>query len=263
MLLHSFAFLPYGWFCKLSGEERPWGSLPAFASGDVATRIPSITAGHSLSPRSCARTAIGRPCSLLSPGWGAIRGFHVPLAEVRRVRCLLLIGKRMGHERAWSKRCSHLHYHFGSSVVATSACSTLRSLAQVQISSPYRLSSAHPACGCQKGMLLTIDTPHVAVLRCIVRVALDSDSLIHPVTRVVPSVSAGTTPTSDFVSHRPVVDRLTADAKFRGNLGQFDPASEQQHTCGPGPRVAMFVVHGQLLQRLILGFGQFYDTLHR
>jgi hypothetical protein len=25
----------------------------------------------------------------------------------------------------------------------------------------------------------------------------------------------------------------------------------------------MFVVHGQLLQRLILGFGQFYDTLHR
>src|SRR6202040_4481194 len=66
VLLHSFAFLPYRWFCKLSGEERPWGSLPAFASGDVATHIPSITVGHSLFPRSCARTAMGRPRSLLS-----------------------------------------------------------------------------------------------------------------------------------------------------------------------------------------------------
>ena len=205
---------------------------------------------------------MGRPCSLLSP-MGAIRGFHVPLAEVRRVRCLLLIGRRVGHERAWAKRCSRLRYRFGPGVLATSACSTLRSLSQIQMFSPYRLSSAHPACGCQKGMLLTIDTPHVAVLRCIVRVALDSDSLIHPVTRVVPSVSAGTTPTSDFVSHRPVVDRLAAHAKLGGNLGQLDPASEQQHACGPGASVAMLVIHGQLLQRLILGFGQFYDTLHR
>jgi propionate CoA-transferase len=62
---------------------------------------------------------------------------------------------------------------------------------------------------------------------------------------------------------RPVVDRLTTDAKLRGNLGQLHPASEQQHACGPGARVAMFVVHGQLLQHLILGFGQFYDALHR
>ena len=62
---------------------------------------------------------------------------------------------------------------------------------------------------------------------------------------------------------RPVVDRLPADAKLGGNLGQLDPASEQQHACVPGARVPMFVVHGQLLQRLILDFGQFYDTLHR
>jgi hypothetical protein len=65
--------------------------------------IPSITAGHSLFPRSCARTAMGRPCGLLSPK-GAIRGFHVPLAEVRRVRCLLLTGRPVGHESAWWKR---------------------------------------------------------------------------------------------------------------------------------------------------------------
>jgi hypothetical protein len=49
--------------------------MPTFASGDVATRIPSITAGRSLFPRSCARTAMGRPRSRLSPK-GAIRGFH-------------------------------------------------------------------------------------------------------------------------------------------------------------------------------------------
>jgi len=76
--------------------------------------VPSITAGHSLFPRSCARTATGRPRSLLSPR-GAIRGFHVPLMEVRRVRCLLWAGRYMGHESAIEKRCSYLRYRFGSS----------------------------------------------------------------------------------------------------------------------------------------------------
>jgi len=46
---------------------------------------------------------------LLSPK-GAIRDFHVPLTEVRRVRCLLSTGRPMGHERACKKRCSHLRY---------------------------------------------------------------------------------------------------------------------------------------------------------
>ncbi|MFT4438188.1 hypothetical protein ACMX25_33115, partial [Caballeronia sp. 15715] len=62
---------------------------------------------------------------------------------------------------------------------------------------------------------------------------------------------------------RPVVNGLAAHAKLGGYLGQLDPASEQQHACGPGASVAMFVIHAQLLQRLILGFGQLYDTLHR
>ena len=39
------------------------------------------------------------------------------------------------------------------------------------------------------------------MLRYIVRVALDSDSYIHPVTRAVPSCKVETTFTSDFVSH--------------------------------------------------------------
>jgi magnesium-transporting ATPase (P-type) len=52
----------------------------------------------------------------------------------------------------------------------------LSSLTQLQIISPYRLSSTYPACGCQKGMPLAIDTPHLAVYRYIFRVALYSDS---------------------------------------------------------------------------------------
>lgn len=71
------------------------------------TPIRPITGWHSLTPRSCSRAAIGRPCSLLSPQ-GAIRGFHVPPTEVHRVRCLLSTGRRMGHESVDRKRCSHL-----------------------------------------------------------------------------------------------------------------------------------------------------------
>src|SRR5471030_331385 len=80
--------------------------------------IRPITGRHSLFPRSCASIAIDGPCGPLSPR-GAIRVFHVPLAEVRRVRCLLSIGRLVGHEDALWKRRSHLQYHFGSSALAT------------------------------------------------------------------------------------------------------------------------------------------------
>ena len=151
------------------------GSLHAFAQDDVSIPIRPITARRSLAPLSCSRIALCRLCSLLSPK-GAIRVSHVPLAEVRRVRCLLSTGRHMGHESAFGKRCSHLRCRFGSSVIATCACSELRSLSQIQMFSPYRLSGTHPACGCQKGTPLAIDTPHLAMLRYIVRVALYSDS---------------------------------------------------------------------------------------
>jgi hypothetical protein len=115
------------------------------------------------------------PYGLLSPK-GAIRGFHVPLAEVHRVSCLLSTGRCMGHESVGPRRCSHLHCRFGSSVIAISACSISRSLSQIHICSAYRLSSTSPTYGCQKGTPLAIDTPHLAVYRYIVRVALYSDS---------------------------------------------------------------------------------------
>src|SRR5262245_38880677 len=56
-------------FAGLSREERPEGSLPAFAWSNVAkgsTPIRSITERLSLSPSSSTRTAIDLPCGLPS-----------------------------------------------------------------------------------------------------------------------------------------------------------------------------------------------------
>src|SRR5713226_851892 len=47
---------------KGSRHERPCGSLPAFAWGDVAAPILSITEGRSLSPHSFTRCPIDAPC---------------------------------------------------------------------------------------------------------------------------------------------------------------------------------------------------------
>src|ERR1700692_2921025 len=49
-------------------------------------------------------------CIRALPLYRAIRGFHVPPAKVRRVRCLLSTGRRMGHEGVMIKRRSHLRY---------------------------------------------------------------------------------------------------------------------------------------------------------
>src|ERR1700693_3477343 len=109
VLLRPFALLLFRWFYKLSCDERPCGSLPAFAWDDVATPIHLITGWHSLVPRSYSRTAIGSPYGLLSPK-GAIRGFHVPLAKACRVRHLLSAGKHMDHDRVIRRRKSRFHY---------------------------------------------------------------------------------------------------------------------------------------------------------
>src|SRR5262249_31232176 len=60
---------PLSRFAGFSREERPEGSLPAFAWSDVAvgsTPIHSITERHSLFPSSSTRTAINSPCGLSS-----------------------------------------------------------------------------------------------------------------------------------------------------------------------------------------------------
>src|SRR5215475_3282946 len=60
---------PLSRFAGFSREERPEGSLPAFAWSDVtegSTPIHSITERHSLFPSSSARTAIDLPYGLSS-----------------------------------------------------------------------------------------------------------------------------------------------------------------------------------------------------
>jgi len=60
---------PLSRFARFSREERPEGSLPAFAWSDFvkgSTPIHSITEWHSLSPSSFTRTAIDLPCGLSS-----------------------------------------------------------------------------------------------------------------------------------------------------------------------------------------------------
>src|SRR5712692_3438863 len=68
-------------FASLSCDERPCGSLPAFAWDDIASigsiPIPPITGWPSLSPHSCTHTSIGVPCGLL-PLSGEIWAYHVP-----------------------------------------------------------------------------------------------------------------------------------------------------------------------------------------
>ncbi|SMH63987.1 protein of unknown function [Acidithiobacillus ferrivorans] len=55
------------------------GSLLAFAPGNVAPRIRSITGRHSLFPPSYTRILMDLPCGRLCPVfWAGIRAYRVP-----------------------------------------------------------------------------------------------------------------------------------------------------------------------------------------
>ena len=82
----------------------------------------------------------------------------------------------MDHEGVLTRRLSHLQYLLVQARQPLALGPNDDPLSQIQIFfSPYRLSSTHPTVGCQKGMPLAINTPQFALLRYIVRVALDSD----------------------------------------------------------------------------------------
>jgi len=102
------------------------------------------------------------------PVTGAIQGFHVPHNKVCQVRCLLSTERRIDHESPKDRGLYLPLVPFGASVLTTSACFRLRSLSQIQISSPYQLSSIYPICGYQEGVALTIDIPQLitASLHC-------------------------------------------------------------------------------------------------
>src|ERR1700738_751387 len=66
-----------GRFAKFFRDGRPGGSLPAFASSYVATRIQAVTAWLLLSPPSSTRTAIDSLYSETTLA-GAVRAYRVP-----------------------------------------------------------------------------------------------------------------------------------------------------------------------------------------
>jgi hypothetical protein len=119
---------------------------------------------------------LAEPCGLLSPEGEryGVSTFHAKKSY--RLRCLLSTGMHVGHDAHNSQMCIPHPVPFGSSAMnqATYACSRLRSLSQIQMFSPYRLASTYPACGCQEGLSLALDTPHLSAPRYVVRDALDS-----------------------------------------------------------------------------------------
>jgi len=52
------------WFLKCSRVDRPGGSLPACALGNVGPHIHFVTQWPSLFPPSATRTAMGSPCGV-------------------------------------------------------------------------------------------------------------------------------------------------------------------------------------------------------
>jgi hypothetical protein len=69
VLLPSSAFPSFCRFAKCSCDERPDGSLLAFASRDVAPRIHPVTAWLLLSPSSCTRLPIRLLCKRRTHYW--------------------------------------------------------------------------------------------------------------------------------------------------------------------------------------------------
>src|ERR1700677_2023013 len=79
------------------------------------------------------------------------------------------------------------------------------------MSSPYQLSSTHPVCGYQKGTPLAIGTPHLAVLRFIVRAATLFMLLDPPGDTGAPRRYRGDNSPSDIVSQGPTLHGLPAE----------------------------------------------------
>lgn len=92
------------------------------------------------------------------PLQGEIEGFHVPLREYCRVRCLLSTGEYIDHEDPRTNDLP-LSLPFGSGVTTIFACFDSRSLRRFTYVHHTSFPSAYPAYGCQKKARLTICLP--------------------------------------------------------------------------------------------------------
>ena len=114
--------------------------------GNVQTRIHPITGRLSLLPTSQTRIAVSIPCGMLSQPEGQER-YGVSTFRSKKYAGLGACNRPGGHG-PWKRRNQTFlppPIPFGSSVSTTYAWLQLRSLLQIQIPSPYQLSSTHPA----------------------------------------------------------------------------------------------------------------------
>jgi hypothetical protein len=98
-----------------SRDERPDGSLPAFAWDDLAESaipIPLITRERSLPPSSSIRNSIGVPCGSLSL-LGGLRTYHVPLVCLDGLGPCLFAGDGVvSDEGNWIPSCPSRTFWF-------------------------------------------------------------------------------------------------------------------------------------------------------
>jgi len=123
-------------FLRGSRAETPQGSLPACASGDVATRIHPITGRHSLFPTPIpASPLVGLTASLppKKERYG-LTTFHK--VDKNGLGALYSPVAWRVHDREVDNPCTLLRCPFGSSLSASLACCLSRRLSSVHMCSP-------------------------------------------------------------------------------------------------------------------------------
>ena len=135
-------------FLRGSRAETPQGSLPAFASGDVAnavgaTRIHPITGRHSLFPTPIPAPPLVSLTAFLpskKERYG-LTTFHK--VDKNGLGALYSPVALRVHDREVDNPCTLLRCPFGSSLSASLACCLSRRVSSVHLCSPYHPSWSH------------------------------------------------------------------------------------------------------------------------
>ena len=143
-------------FLRGSRAETPQGSLPACASGDVATRIRPITGRRSLFPTpipASPSVGLAAPLPFLRKGRYGLTTFHT--VDTDGEGALYSPVAWRVHDREVDNPCTLLRCPFGSSLSASLACCLSRRLSRVHMCSPY-----HPSWSPLRLMLADTPFPH-------------------------------------------------------------------------------------------------------
>jgi hypothetical protein len=141
-------------FLSCSRAETPHGSLPACASGDVATRLRPMTGRPSLFPTPLpASPLVGLAASLPSKGRDGLPTFLK--GDTDGGGALYAPGAWHVHDRKADHPCTRLRCPCGSRLSASLAWCLARRVARVHLGSPY-----HPAWSPLRLRLAETPSPH-------------------------------------------------------------------------------------------------------